>query len=123
MELGQEFSLAYSFNWDAPISTAAQESIAAYGTDDDRIRLACHFSVTVATLELLAMVPSPDVRLAVAENPATPVEALAIIASDHSKAVRVAGNAAIDQLPGPQRNAARAMVESPMHRLRSRFSA
>ena len=123
MELGQEFTLAYSFHWELPISTAAQQSIAAYGTDEDRIHLAGHFSVTPDTLELLAMVPSPDVRLAVAENPATPWEALARMTHDHTRGVKVAANAAIEQLPDTQRNAARAMIASPMRRLRSRFSA
>jgi hypothetical protein len=123
MELGQDFSLAYAFHWDQPISTSTQESIAAYGSDEDRIRLASHSSVTVATLGLLAMVPSPTVRIAVADNAATPPEVLALIANDHSRSVRVAGNAAIDLLPEAERDAARALVESPMQRLRSRFTA
>jgi carboxylesterase type B len=123
MELGQDFSLAYTFHWDQPISTSTQESIAAYGSDEDRIRLVGHSSVTVATLGLLAMVPSPVVRLAVADNPATPPEALALIANDHSRAVRAAGNAAIENLPEAERDAARALVESPMQRLKSRLTA
>jgi xanthine/CO dehydrogenase XdhC/CoxF family maturation factor len=123
MELGHEFSLAYSFHWELPISSTAQESIAAYGTDEDRIRLAGHFSATPDTLELLSEVPSPEVRLAVTNNPATPWEALARMTHDHARDVKVAANAAIEHLPDSQRNAARAMVASPMRRLRSRFSA
>jgi hypothetical protein len=123
MELGQDFSLSYSFHWENPITAAAQESIAAYGSDEDRILLAGHFSVTPDTLELLAAVPSPDVRLAVANNPATPWEALAQMAHDHTPEVKLAANAAIDHLPGTQQNAARAMVKSPRRRLRSRLSA
>lgn len=122
-EMGQEFSLAYSFHWELPIGTATQESIAAYGTDEDRIRLASHFSVTPDTLELLAEVPSPEVRLAVTNNPATPWEALTRMTHDHSRDVKVAANAAIEHLPDTQRNAARAIVASPMRRLKSRFSA
>jgi hypothetical protein len=123
MELGQDFSLEYTFHWDSPISVATQESIAAYGSDEDRIHLAGHFSVTPDTLELLAAVPSPDVRIAVASNPATPWEALAKMTHDHTRDVKVAANAAIDQLPDTQRSSARAMVESPLRRLKSRFSA
>jgi hypothetical protein len=123
MELGQEFTLAYSFHWELPISTATQESIAAYGTDEDRIHLASHFSVTPDTLELLAQVPSPEVRVAVTNNAATPWEALARMTHDHTRDVKVAANEAIEHLPETQRNAARAMVASPMRRLRSRFSA
>jgi Leucine rich repeat variant len=123
MELGQDFSLAYSFHWDAPIGAATQESIAAYGSDEDRIRLASHFSVTANTLELLAVVPSPEVRLAVANNPATPWEALARMTHDHTRDVKLAANAAIDHLPDTQRSAARAMVVSPIKRLKSRLGA
>jgi hypothetical protein len=121
MELGQDFSLDYSFHWELPISAATQESIATYGSDEDRIRLAGHFSVSVAALEAMAALPSPEVQLAVVNNPATPVEALALMASDHSRLVRSAANEAIEHLAGPQRAAARAMTESPMRRLRSRL--
>ena len=123
MELGQDFSLDYSFHWELPIGAATQESIATYGSDEDRIRLAGHFSVSVAALEAMAALPSPEVQLAVASNPATPVEALALMASDHSRLVRSAANEAIEHLAGPQRAVARAMVESPLRRLKSRLSA
>ena len=123
MALGQDFSLSYEFHWDLPISATTQESIASFGSDEDRIRLAGHFSVSVATLEAMAALESPEVQLAVASNPATPVEALAHMASDHSRVVRSAANEAIEQLPGPQRAAARSMVGSRMQRLRSRLGA
>ena len=123
MELGQDFSLDYSFHWELPISAAAQESIATYGSDEDRIRLAGHFSVSVAALEAMAALPSPEVQLAVASNPATPVEALALMASDHSRVVRAAANEAIEHLADPQRLAARELTQSRMRRLRSRLSA
>jgi hypothetical protein len=122
MELGQDFSLDYSFHWENAISAAAQESIAAYGSDEDRIHLAGQFSVTPDTLELLAAVPSPEVRLAVAANPATPWEALARMTHDHTREVKVAAIEAIEQLPDTQRTSARAMVDSPMRRLKSRLS-
>jgi hypothetical protein len=123
MDLGQDFSLDYSFHWENPISPAAQESIAAYGSDEDRILLAGHFSVTTDTLELLAAVPSPDARIAVANNTATPWEALARMTHDHTRDVKVAATAAIEHLPDTQRGAARAMVESPMRRFKSRLGA
>ena len=123
MELGQDFSLDYSFHWELPISAAAQESIATYGSDEDRIRLAGHFSVSVAALEAMAALPSPEVQLAVANNPATPVEALALMAGDHSRLVRSAANEAIEHLAAPQRAAARDLTQSRMKRLRSRLTA
>jgi hypothetical protein len=123
MELGQEFSLSYEFHWELPISAVTQQSIATYGSDEDRIRLAGHFSVSVAALEAMASLPSPEVQLAVANNPATPVEALALMASDHSRVVRSAANEAIEHLAGPQRAAAKAMTESRIKRLRSRLRA
>ena len=123
MELGQNFSLDYAFHWDQPISAVQQESIATYGNDEDRIRLDQHFSVSVKALEAMAAVPSPEVQLAVANNPATPVEALAMMASDHSRVVRSAANEAIDQLEGPQREAAKALTRSRTQRLRSRLRA
>jgi hypothetical protein len=122
MELGQDFSLDYSFHWELPISAVTQESIAAYGSDEDRIRLAEHFSVSVAALEAMAALPFPEVQLAVVNNPATPVEALALMASDHSRLVRSAANEAIDHLVGPQHEAAKALTRSRMRRLRSRLS-
>jgi hypothetical protein len=123
MELGQDFSLDYSFHWELPISATTQESIASYGSDEDRIRLAGHFSVSVAALEAMAALPSPEVQLAVASNPATPVEALALMASDHDRGVRSAANEAIEHLAAPQRVAARELTQSRMKRLRSRFGA
>ncbi|MDQ1546346.1 MAG: hypothetical protein QOH69_1250 [Actinomycetota bacterium] len=123
MELGQDFSLDYSFHWELPISAVTQESIATYGSDEDRIRLAGHFSVSVAALETMAALPSPEVQLAVVSNPATPVEALALMASDHSRVVRSAANEAIEHLTGPQRAAALELTQSRMQRLRSRLSA
>jgi uncharacterized membrane-anchored protein YhcB (DUF1043 family) len=123
MELGQDFSLAYAFHWDEPIADAIQDAIASYGSDEDRIQLAQHFSVSAKALEAMAEVPSPEVQLAVAENPATPIEALARLASDHSRVVRHAANDAINQLQGPQRDAAKALTRSRIQRLRSRLSA
>jgi hypothetical protein len=123
MDLGQDFSLDYEFHWDEPIDGPVQEAIATYGNDEDRIHLAGHFSVSVAALELMAAVPSPEVQLAVAENPATPVEALAKMASDHSRVVRSAANDAIAQLAEPQREAARSLTQSRVQRLRSRISS
>jgi uncharacterized membrane-anchored protein YhcB (DUF1043 family) len=123
MELSQDFSLSYAFHWDEPIAGAVQEAIATYGSDEDRIKLAQHFSVSAKALEAMAEVPSPEVQLAVAENPATPVEALARLASDYSRVVRHAANEAIDQLEGPARDAAKALTRSRMQRLRSRLSS
>ena len=123
MELGQEFSLDYEFHWDLPISATTQESIASFGSDEDRIRLAGHFSVSVATLGAMAALASPEVQLAVANNPATPVEALALMAGDHSRIVRSAANDAIEHLAGPQRTAARELTQSRMKRLRLRLSS
>jgi hypothetical protein len=123
MELGQDFSLDYSFHWELPISGATQESIATYGSDEDRIRLAGHFSVSIAALEAMAALPSPEVQLAVANNPATPVEALALMASDHSRIVRSAANEAIEHLVGPARDAAKALTQSRVKRFRSRLGA
>jgi hypothetical protein len=123
MELGQEFSLDYAFHWDQPISAVQQESIATYGNDEDRIRLANHPSVSVKSLEAMSAVPSPNVQVIVAANPLTPVEALAAMASDHSRIVRAAASDAIDHLEGPQREAAKALTQSRMQRLRSRLGA
>lgn len=122
MELGNDFSLAYAFHWELPISPATQESIASYGSDEDRIRLAGHFSVSAAALEAMAALPSPEVQLAVLNNPATPVEALAHMASDHSRAVRAAANEAIEHLTGPQRRAARELTQSRAKRIRTLLS-
>ncbi|HEY1529609.1 MAG TPA: hypothetical protein VGF80_02240 [Galbitalea sp.] len=123
MELGQEFSLQYAFGWDEPIAGPVQQAISMYGNDEDRIRLAGHFSVSRESLEAMADVPTPEVQLAVAANPATPVEALAKMASDRSRFVRAAALNAIEQLPGQQRDAAKAMMGSVVQRLRSRLSA
>jgi hypothetical protein len=123
MELSQEFSLDYAFHWDLPITAVQRENIATYGNDEDRIRLAQHFSVSAKSLEAMATVPSPEVQLVVGANPATPVEALAQMASDHPRAARSAAAEAIDHLEGPQRDAAKALTRTRMQRLRSRLSA
>ena len=123
MELGHDFSLEYAFHWDQPISALQQESIAGYGNDEDRIRLADHFSVTATTLEALAQALSPEVRLAAAQNPLTPHESLARMSHDHDRAVKAAANEAISELPELQRAQVRGMVESPMQRLKARLSA
>jgi hypothetical protein len=123
MELGQDFSLDYAFHWDQPISAVQQESIAGYGNDEDRVRLAGHFSVTAVTLEALAQALSPEVRLAVAQNPLMPLECLARMSHDHDRAVKAAANEAINKLPELQRAQVRGMIESPMQRLRARLSA
>ena len=123
MELGREFSLDFAFHWDQPISAAQQESIATYGNDEDRIRLAAHFSVTVKSLEAMATVPSPELQIAVANNPLTPLESLARMSHAHTRAVKIAANGVINELPEPQRIMVRSMVESPIQRLRARLSA
>ena len=123
MELGHEFSLDYAFRWDAPISTVQQESITTFAADEDRIRLARHFSVTIASLEVLARALSPEVRLAAAQNPLTPLESLARLSRDHDRAVKAAASEAIAELPQLQQAQVSAMVVSPMQRLRSRLSA
>jgi hypothetical protein len=122
MELGQEFSLDYAFHWDLPITAVQQESIATYGNDEDRIRLAQHFSVNIASLESMAGVSSPEVRVAVAGNPLTPLEPLARLAHDRDRAVKAAALEAISGLPEAQQAALRAMNVSPMQRLKSRMS-
>ena len=123
MELGHEFSLAYAFEWNAPISVMTQESITTYGSDDDRVRLAEHFSVTIASLEALSELSSPEVRLAVARNPLTPLQSLARMSHDPDHAVKAAVNDAINDLPDVQRVQVRGMIESPMQRLKARFRA
>jgi hypothetical protein len=123
MELGQEFSLQFAFHWDEPIAGPVQQAISMYGNNEDRIRLANHPSVTRQALEAMASVPAPEVQLAVAANPETPVEALAKMANDPSKFVRAAALNAIEQLPGQQRDAAKALMGSVVQRLRSRLSA
>ena len=121
MELGQEFSLDYAFHWDLPITAVQQESIATYGNDEDRIRLAQHFSVNVASLESMAVVSSAEVRRVVAGNPLTPLEPLAKLSRDADRAVKAAALAAINELPAEQQDALRGMDVSPMQRLRSRL--
>ena len=123
MELGHEFSLAYAFQWDAPINAVTQESIATYGSDEDRVRLATHSSVSIASLEAMAEVSSAEVRLAVAQNPLTPLECLARMSHDHDRAVKLAAIDVISELPVQERAAIRGMAESPMQRLRARLSA
>src|SRR6201996_8004055 len=99
MELSQEFSLRQEFHWDEPIGEMAQVSISAYGCDEDRIRLANHFSVSVGALEAMSELSSPEVRLAVAVNPHTPPLALKLLAKDRVRDVRVAAVRTISALP------------------------
>jgi hypothetical protein len=120
MELGHEFTLAYAFQWDAPISEMTQQSITTYGSDEDRLRLAGHFSVSAASLDALAQVASTEARIAVAYHPATSLESLARLARDHTRAVRVAANSTINHLPADERAEVRAMIESPMQKFKSR---
>jgi HEAT repeat protein len=122
MELGHEFSLEYAFHWDEPISAVTQQSIATFGNDEDRVRLAAHFSVNIISLESLAEVSSAEVRLAVAKNPLTPLEPLARLFHDRDRAVRAAASETISELPTEQQAALRGMVVSPMKRLRSRLN-
>ena len=121
MELGQEFSLDYAFHWDLPITAVQQESIATYGNDEDRIRLARHFSVNIAALESMAVVSSAEVRRVVAGNPLTPLEPLAKLSRDSDRAVKAAALEAINELPAEQQAILRGMDVSPMQRLRSRL--
>jgi hypothetical protein len=121
MELGQEFSLDYAFHWDLPITAVQQESIATYGNDEDRIRLAQHFSVSITSLEAMSSVSSAEVRRVVAANPLTPLEPLAKLSHDADRAVKAAALEAIAALPEEQQVALREMVVSPMQRLRSRL--
>lgn len=123
MELGSEFSLGYDFRWDEPISAVVQESIAAYGSDEDRMRLVHHFSVSLVSLETMALVPASEVRLAVAQHPGTPPATLVVMMHDQDRFVRAAAKRAVANLPGRVRTAAMAAVDSPMQRLRSRLSA
>lgn len=123
MELGHDFSLNYAFHWDEPISAVQQESIASYGNDEDRVRLAGHPSVSPLTLEALAQALSPEVRLAAAQNRLTPLESLARLYRDHDRVVKAAATEAIAELPELQRAQVRGMVESPIQRLRARLSA
>jgi hypothetical protein len=121
MELGQDFSLDYAFHWDLPITAVQQESISTFGNDEDRIRLAQHFSVTMVSLESMSDVSSPEVRTAVASNPLTPLESLAKLSHDSDRAVKAAAITAISELPEQQQAAVRGMVVSPMQRLKSRL--
>jgi hypothetical protein len=121
MELGQEFSLDYAFHWDLPITAVQQESIATYGNDEDRIRLARHFSVNIASLESMAVVSSAEVRRVVAGNTLTPLESLAKLSRDADRAVKAAALEAINELPAEQQATLRGMDVSPMQRLRSRL--
>jgi hypothetical protein len=116
----QEFSLNQEFDWDSPIPATAQAAVALYGNDEDRLRLIAHESVTPGTLESLALVPTIEVRYAVAGNPATPLETLMRLTRDHARPVKFAANQTVDALPEERRLIARSMVESPLQRLRSR---
>lgn len=123
LELGQDFSLWQEFHWEEPIGEMAQVSIATYGCDDDRIRLAHHFSVSVASLESMSELTSPEVRLAVAGNPRTPPLALRHLAKDRTRDVRVAAVHTIGGLPPHLRAIAQAPSESPLQALRRKKSA
>ena len=123
MELGQDFSLGHEFRWDEPIGEMAQVSIATYGSDDDRVRLAHQFSVSPDSLEAMSELSTPEVRLAVAGNPRTPPDALRRLAKDHERAVRIATIHTINSLPEQLRLAAMPVSESPLQKLRSRRSA
>jgi Leucine rich repeat variant len=123
MELSSEFSLENAFAWNYPINTAVQVSIAAYGCDEDRIHLASHFSVSSDSLDKMSLVPSAEVRLAVASNPTTPPEALMRLIHDHDRAVRAAANETVAALPEHTRAIVRSMPQSRIQRLKARISA
>jgi hypothetical protein len=120
IELDHEFLLTEEFNWDEPVSPAAQAAVANYGNDEDRLRLAAHDSVTGETLDALSLVPTIEVRYAVACNPAAPLETLARLTRDHARPVKSAANHTVDELPEDRRLIARSMVETPLQRLKSR---
>jgi Leucine rich repeat variant len=119
-ELDHEFLLSDAFDWNGPIAAAAQTAVAAYGSDEDRVRLAGHASVTPDTLDALSLVPSVAVRFAVAGHPATPLDALVRLNHDRDRAVKAAAHQTIDELPEDRRLLAKSMVESPLQRLMSR---
>jgi hypothetical protein len=123
MELSQDFSLGHEFRWDEPIGEMAQVSIAAYGCDDDRVRLAAQFSVSAESLDAMSVLETPEVRLAVANNPRTPPEALRRLAKDHDRTIRIATMHTINGLPETVRAVAMPVAESPLQRLRLRKSA
>jgi hypothetical protein len=123
MELGAEFSLGHAFRWDEPITDVVQVSISAYGCDEDRMMLVNHYSVSNQSLESLALTPSAEVRLAVANHPGTPPATLVMLMHDHDRFVRAAAKRAVANLPARVRTAAIAAVDSPMQRLRSRLTA
>ena len=123
MELSQEFSLGHEFRWDEPIGEMAQVSIATYGCDEDRVRLASQFSVTVENLEAMSELTIPEVRLAVANNPRTPPDALRRLAKDRDRAIRIATIRTINTLPEHLRAMAMPASESPLQKLRGRKSA
>lgn len=123
MELSQDFSLGHEFRWDEPIGEMIQVSIASYGCDEDRIRLAEQFSVTAASLDAMSGLDAPQVRLAVANNPRTPPETLRRLAKDHERAIRVATMHTINGLPEMMRIAATPASDSPLQKLRLRKSA
>ena len=123
MQLGSEFSLDHGFRWEEPIGELAQQSIATYGCDEDRVRLAGHFSASAESLEAMALLLSPAVRGAVAHNPSTPPDALRRLVRDHNRAVRIAAIKTVGALPEHLRLAAQPIAETPLQRLRSRKSA
>jgi hypothetical protein len=102
------------------VSASAQAAVANYGSDEDRLRLVAHDSVTADTLEALSLVPTIEVRYAVACNPSTPLETLMRLTRDHARPVKAAANRTVDELPEERRLIARSMVESPLQRLKSR---
>jgi hypothetical protein len=100
-----------------------QISIAAYGSDEDRVILVNHFSVSHESLETMSLVPSAEVKLAVANHPDTPPATLVMLMHDHDRFVRAAAKRAVANLPARVRTAAISAVQSPVQRLRSRLTA
>jgi hypothetical protein len=75
--------------------------------------------VTPASLDALAQGTSTEARVAVAQHPGTSLESLAKLAKDHKREVRITANSTINQLPIRERAGVRAMIESPLSRLKS----
>lgn len=123
MESVAEFSLGNAFRWDESISETVQVSISAYGSDEDRLLLVEHASVLPESLERMSLVPSAEVRLAVANHPLTPTETLALLTHDHQRFVRAAAKRAVAQLTSPAGDGDDAVVATAMQRIRARLSA
>jgi hypothetical protein len=119
-DLDHEFLLSHDFNWDLPIEPSAQHAVARYGSDEDRLRLIAHDSVTADTLDALSQVPTAEVRSAVAMHPGTPLEALVRLTRDNARSVKAAASTALAALPAERRLLARSLTDSPMQRLRAR---